>query len=127
MQVMLQRLLVEIGAGPDSDFEELAQLCDGLRRDLLELEVETVNAIGGGPAPARSKTSAADTVGTLVVALSNSAVVVALVGVLRAWVRRGAGRKVTLRLGENSIEISQASAEQQAMLIKSWLDLHDPK
>jgi Effector Associated Constant Component 1 len=124
---MLQRLLVEIGAGPDSDLEELAQLCDGLRLELLELEVETVNAIGGGPAPARAKSSAVDTVGTLVVALSNSAVVVALVGVLRAWVRRGAGRKVTLRLGENSIEVSQASAEQQAILIKSWLDRHDPK
>jgi hypothetical protein len=124
---MLQRLRVEIGAGPDSDFEELALLCEGLRLELLELEVEAVDATGGGPAPLGAKTSAVDTVGTLVVALSNSAVVVALVGVLRAWVRRGAGRTVMLRLGENSIEVSQASAEQQAMLIESWLDRHDPR
>ena len=121
---IIHSIYVEIGAGSDTDTEELAQLSLGLRDELLELDVEAVDGVGGEPVPDGAKGHGSGAVSTLVVALSNSAVVVALSGLLRSWVSRRAGRTVTLRFGEDSIEISEASAEQQAKLIESWLDRH---
>jgi Effector Associated Constant Component 1 len=121
---MLPSLRVEIGGDPGMSAEELAQLSVWLRDELLKLDLDAVEEAASGPPPRGAKGSAADAVGTLIVTLSNSAVLVALAGVLRSWVSRGKGRKVTLRLGADMIEVSEASAEDQARLIASWMDHH---
>lgn len=56
--------------------------------------------------------------------LSDSAVLVALAGVLRSWVSRDRGRKVTIRIGEDSLEVTRASEQEQARLIEAWLERH---
>jgi hypothetical protein len=124
MTEMPQRLVMEIGAGPDADVEELVLLRDGLRDELLGLDVEVVDLIGSDSAPRGAKGKDREAVGALVIALYDSAVVVALVGVLRAWAGRSAGRRVKVHIGEDSIEISQVSAEQRAILIETWLGRH---
>jgi hypothetical protein len=121
---MRKLLLIEIGAGTDSDAEEVELLRLGLRRELLELDIDAADGIVGNAVPHGAKGHSADTAGALVVTLSNSAVIVALVSLLRSWVGRGAGRRVTIRLGEDSIDVSRTSPEQQATLIESWLAEH---
>jgi Effector Associated Constant Component 1 len=66
-------------------------------------------------------------VGSLVVHLSDSAVLVALAGVLREWVRRVASRKVTVRTSddEKSIEIDGASRQDVADALKDWASSHE--
>jgi hypothetical protein len=114
---------VSIEAGPEADDEELARLSRQLRDELLELDVERVD-YRRGPAPDGAKSGAAVSLGTLVIALSDSAVLAAAVGVLRAWVRRGSGRKVTVRLGEDKLEIKGTLDEREAGLIAKFLDQH---
>src|SRR6266446_4260979 len=48
----------------------------------------------------------------------------ALAGVVRSWVGRDRGRKVTVRIGEDSLEVTRASEREQAQLIEAWLGRH---
>jgi hypothetical protein len=116
-------LRVEIGVVVDADPEEVADSILGLRDDLLELDVETVDRAGLRPAPAGARGPAEGT-GALIVTLSDSAVLVALTHVLRSWVSRDRGRKVTIRIGKDSLELTRASEQEQASLVRAWLDQH---
>jgi hypothetical protein len=116
-------LRIEISGDLDTDADELDQSLLRLRDELLELDVDAVDRIAGSTAPPGAKGSA-ELAGTLAVTLSNSAVLVALVRVLQSWIGRGKGRRVAMRLGDDIIEVSETSAEQQAKLIESWVEHH---
>jgi hypothetical protein len=122
----VERVEVGVDAGPDADDEELARLTQRLRDELLELDVERVD-YATGPAPANAKSGAAVGLGTMMVTLSDSAVLAALVGVLRTWVRRGSDRKVTIQLGKDKLEIKGTLDGREAELITRWLDQHAGK
>lgn len=117
----LPALLITIDMGPDATAEELDRSSRQLREELLELELVAVDLAAMVPPP-RSKASAGIDVGSLVVHLSDSTVLVALVGVLREWVRRTASRKVTVRTSddEKSIEIDGASRQDVADALQAW-------
>ena len=106
------------------DLGELAELTAGLREELLELDIDTVEGIAGPELSPGPKGPASDSVGTLIVTLSNSAALVALMGVLRSWISRATGRKITIKRGKDEITVSGLSAEDQEKLIASWLDQH---
>jgi hypothetical protein len=118
-------LRIEIGSDLDADADEADDQLLDLRDELLELDVESVDRLAGSPAPPGARGSA-ELAGTLAVTLSNSAVLVAVVRMLQSWIGRGRGRRVTLRLGDDTIEIDAASAEQQAQLIETWIERHAP-
>jgi hypothetical protein len=120
----LPELRIDIGAGPDSDDEELARLSVELREELLELDVDSVSRAAQTPPPKGAKGLDAGTAGTLLVSLSDSAVIVALIGLVQSWVTRGRGRKATVRIGKDTLEVTGISAEDQAKIIASWLDHH---
>ena len=117
--VSTMRIAIEPESGIDG--EELDQQLRWLREELLELEVEAVDRVSGDTAPDGAKAPAADLASTLVIAFSNSAVLVALVGVLRTWLSRGSGRKVKLQIGADSIEIEGLSTADQDKLIEQWI------
>lgn len=123
---MSHMLLITIGIEASPYDEELAGLCKDLREEILDLDVEDVSLAECGPAPRGAKGQSSSSIDTLLVTLSNSAVIVALVGLLQSWIRRGAGRHVILRLGQDVIEVRNGSSEQETLLVKSWLDHHDP-
>jgi hypothetical protein len=119
-----QAISLHVGIDAEAETDELAQLTAWLREELLELDVDSVEGVADRAAPDRAKGPAGESIGTLIVTLSNSAVLVALAGVLRSWLGRGNGRKVTLRLGDDTLEVSGASPEDQGKLIAFWLDQH---
>jgi Effector Associated Constant Component 1 len=121
-----ERLEVGIDAGPDVNDEELRRLSRRLRAELLEVGVERVD-YGTGLVPSGAKSGTAVSLGTIVVTLSDSAVLAALVGVLRTWARRGSDRKVTIQLGKDKLEIKGTLDEREAGLIARWLDQHAGK
>jgi hypothetical protein len=124
MSRTLRPLSVEIEAGP-GDYER-ARLVLELRSEIARLGLGPVDGGHGSPASDLAKGSGLST-GMLLVGLSNSAGLVALAGVLRAWVSRAGGRKVILRMGKDRIEVTQASSEQQHKLIQAWLEEHAGK
>jgi Effector Associated Constant Component 1 len=117
-------LWIDIGLVQDATPEEMAESTLGLQGELLELDVDAVMPPDAGPPPAGAKGLADGASGTLIVTLSDSAVLVALVGVLRSWVSRDRGRKITIRDGNDSIEVERAAEGEQARLIEAWLDRH---
>jgi len=95
-----------------------------LRDEVRELDDVAVKEVAAGSVPVDAK-GVADGAGALVVTLSDSAVLVALTGVLRSWVGRERGRKIVIRIGEDSVEIENPSEEEQAELVRAWLGRYE--
>lgn len=108
--------------------EELDELSRALREELLGLDVIAVD-LTTAPPPTGSKTASSIDIGTLIPTLSNSAVLVALTGVLKSWVGRVSGRKVTMRFSddEDAIEINGAVRQDVASLLQSWAARHEQR
>jgi hypothetical protein len=119
-------LRVELGAIAEGDPEASTEDIRGLRDELLDLDVLGVDEAGRKVGPPGAK-GLGEATGPLIVTLSDSAVLVALAGVVRSWVSRDRGRRVTLRIGQDSLEITKASEREQARLIEAWLDRHAPQ
>ena len=118
------QIFIEVGLGLEADADELERNSLWLRDELLQLDVESVEPILAEAAPAGAKGSPGGAAGWLVLSLSNSPVAVALAKMLSSWVDRRSGRKVTLRIGDDLLEVSRVSVEDQAKLIAAWLDRH---
>ncbi|MFE7572211.1 hypothetical protein ACFU76_35590 [Streptomyces sp. NPDC057539] len=116
---------VVLEGAQDTDQLELEALALQLRARLLELEVERVELARCQGAPDGSKSGEIFAVGALAVALSP----VALRGVLRlleAWMENRPIRSVRVSLGEDSIDLEVASAEEQQRLVDAFIEAHLP-
>ncbi len=107
------------------DEEELEQDVAQLRLALLELEVESVHAPSGGPAPAGARADGVTEVGALLVTLLGTpGLLESTVGVVSDWLRRRIDRSVEITLDGDALKLSGASRAQQDRLIQAWLDRH---
>jgi hypothetical protein len=110
-----------------ADDERLAVLTGYLRGELLQLDVEDVTALPAGEPPPGSRAFDVATVGALLIALGQSAEGLgSVVAAIRDWLRRGEGtrRTVRLELAGDALELSQASAADQAQLIELFVARH---
>jgi hypothetical protein len=110
-----------------ADAERVAVLTGYLRGELLQLDVEDVTALPAGEPPPGSRAFDVATVGALLVALGQSAEGLrSVVAAVRDWLRRGEGtrRTVRLELAGDALELSQASAADQAQLIELFVARH---
>jgi hypothetical protein len=120
-------LRIDIGDGADRDARYLEALTVRLRAELLRLDVEDVDRIPAGSAPVCAKGPAADSVGSLLVTLSGSATVAALVGLLQSWIARDKGRSVTIQHGKDKIKVDKVPAAELTALIETWINAHGRK
>lgn len=119
------QVAIRADAGPQVDPEELEQLTTTLRRQLLDLDVESVERARIGEPPAGTRAVDVLSLGTLVVSVVRSSTVLqGLVGALQSWVLRSSSRSVKLELDGDTIELSGASAGQQQQLIDLWIVRH---
>lgn len=119
----LRLQLAEEGA----DAERLAALTGYLRGELLQLDVENVTALQAGEPPPGSRVFGVATVGALLIGLGQSANgLSSVVSAIRDWLRRGDGtrRTVRLELDGDTLELSEASAADQAQLIALFVSRH---
>ena len=119
MDAELRLSLVEAGA---SD-EELEAAGGSVREELLALDVTSVRAMPGGPAPDGARGLDAATLGAMLVSLpATPPVLAAVVDVLRRWIGRSDGkRSVRIEIAGDSLELSRVSDEEQTLLIEDWL------
>jgi Effector Associated Constant Component 1 len=114
---------VELGV-PDADPAELDEITAKLRRELLELDVDSVERAPAGEAPDGSR-GIPLALGALVVKFAAPKLLAALVGVIKSWAsRHGGARSVKLTMNGDSLEVTGASSEEQDRLIESWIDRH---
>jgi Flp pilus assembly CpaE family ATPase len=112
--------LAEAGADP----ERLDDLTIQLREELLALDVDDVERVQGGEAPAGSRSIELAAVGALLVTLKESTDVVAsVVNTIREWLRRDPepARTVRVTIGDRTIELSAASSQQQDRLVAEFV------
>lgn len=119
-------MTVTLQGAPDSDSVELDELTLQLRADLLDFEVDRVEPVRIQEAPAGSKPGDTIAMGVLAVTLSS----VALRGVFRlleTWMTNRPIRKVRVVFGDDSIELEEASAEDQRRLVDAFIEAHEPR
>lgn len=118
-------LAAVLDAGPDSDAEELLQLTQRLRGELLELDVDTVALQTEGEAPEGAKGLDLLAMGGLVVQFAlTSGVLKSVVDTTVAWLGRQQARSVKLTLDGDTLELTGVSSAEQQRLSELWVARH---
>ncbi len=110
-----------------ADAQRLAMLTGYLRAELLQLDVDNVTTPRAGEVPPDARAVDVAVIGALLVALGQSAEGLrSVVSVIRGWLRRDQGthRTVRLELDGDTLELSQASADDQEQLIELFVSRH---
>lgn len=110
-----------------ADVERLDTLTGYLRDQLLQLDVDDVTRTRVGDPPPGTRAFDVTAVGGLLVSLGKSAEVLrSVIAAIRSWLGSGDGvrRSVRLEIGEDALEISEASVTQQERLIQLFIDRH---
>lgn len=116
-------LRLEIALEPDADAAELEYATTQLRHELLELDVDSVDLPAGAPPPADTRGLELAALGTLLVGAGRAAVG-PIMQAVQSWVARRSSRSVKITIDGDSIELSNASQEEQRRLLESFLARH---
>ena len=118
------RLLLSIATDPKTDKQEMEELGRHLRKELLELEVGSVDQVRAENAPNGAKGDAV-TLGTLLVTLAASGgVLTTLINTVQSWLTRQERHSVTLEVGGDKLVLTSVSSEQQQQLIDDFVSHH---
>ena len=124
MDQHLVTLAVQVAVGPDGDAEEAARATLQLRRELLDLDVDAVEAPQAGRPPPGSKGVDVAALGALVVNIADSQLLAAVVTAVRSWLAGSSRRSIKLQLGGDALELSGVSSKEQRRLTDEWLARH---
>lgn len=120
-----QELTAQLDAGPNQDAEEVFELTQGLRGELLELDVDTVELGADGEAPAGSKGPELLAIGGLAIRFAlQSSVLKSVVDTTVAWLGRQRARSVKLTLDGDTLELTGVSSNEQSRLVDQWIARH---
>jgi hypothetical protein len=119
-----QTLGVQVAVGPDGDAEEVAQATLQLRRELLDLDVDSIEIQRAGEPPPGSRAVDVATLGALVVNLADSQLLAAVVAAIRSWLAGSPRRSIKLELGGDALELTGVSSREQRRLTDEWLARH---
>ncbi|MFH0520726.1 hypothetical protein ACHBTE_26560 [Streptomyces sp. M41] len=125
MDSTLHILVREEGA----DAERLEDLTRYLREELRRLDVDDVRAAPGPPAPPGARVVDVAQIGALLVSLGASVTALnQVMTVLRDWLGRFRTGRPTLKvtMGDDVLEISEASDEQVAQAFALFVQRHAP-
>ncbi len=122
MSAELRLGVVEDGA----DNERLEGLSLQLRRELLGLDVASVEPDRSGTAPEGTRGGLVAMAGVLVVSLQPTVQAVAgVIATVRDWMRRtGGNRTVKIEIGGDVLELTGASDQVQQRLVDDWIKRH---
>jgi hypothetical protein len=111
---------------PDADDEELERSARQLRAELLNLDAESVTLVRSGETAAGAKVADPVTVGAIIVALSASGgVLTTLIDTVGDWLaRRSSAHKVVVTIEGDTIELDNATADEQRDIVKAYIHRH---
>jgi hypothetical protein len=116
------QLTLHIDAGPEADEEEQARLAQHLRQSLLETDVDTVEQVHSGRAPAGAKGDPV-TLATLAVTLAPIALA-EVMKALQAWLSRNERASVSMESGGEKILVTGTPSKAQQQLIDAFVNRH---
>jgi hypothetical protein len=117
---------VLLEADPGLAAEDHEKLARQLRKELLELDVESVTLCPGDAEVFGAKVADPVTIGAVIVAMSASGgVFTSLIGALHQWLSRSAKTlKISVTVEGDTIELDKASPEQQQRLVDAFIRRH---
>ncbi len=116
----VERLMLKINAGPEVDYEKLADISLQLKENLLELDVETVDLVGEGKVPVDAKAGEPVIWGTLLLTLSVEALK-AVISYIQSWLGVTGCRSVELEISGNKLKVTRISSKEQQHLIDTYI------
>jgi hypothetical protein len=121
-------LLVVLEPGAGADAEEIDRLGRSLRRELRSLDVDDVSPVASAEVPAGAKGVDVAAATELLVTLSASGGVFAMVvATVKDWLaRRSGGHKITLSIDGDTLELDGASPAERAELVDTFVRRHLP-
>lgn len=115
------QVLLNLNVGSELDAEEKELVTRQLREELMRLDVDGVDFVKSGKAPAKAKGDPI-TWGTLLLTLAASGgVLTTLIGVVQSWLTRHNQRSISLEVNGNKIDVDDITSEDQKRLIDSWI------
>jgi hypothetical protein len=115
---------VQVAVRLDGDAEEVAQATLQLRRELLDLDVDVVEAAGAGEPPPGARAVDIAALGALVVNIADPQLLAAVVSAVRSWLAASSRRSIKLQLGGDALELTVLSSKEQRRLADEWLARH---
>ena len=113
---------IRIDGAAGSDQEELATLGQRLRRDIQQLDVDTVDFVHEGSAPAGAKGDPA-AIASLAVTLA-PIVLKSLFDLLQSWSARHNNASITIEMGSDKLTMTGSPSKEQLALIQAVLQKH---
>jgi|Tabmets5t2r1_1033131.scaffolds.fasta_scaffold131705_1 hypothetical protein len=115
---------IQVAVGPDDDAEQVAEATLGLRRELLDLDVDAVELPRGGEPPPGTRAVELAALGALVVTFAQSGMLTPVVAAIQGWLGRSQQRSVKLELDGDVLELTGVSSRDQQRLVDEWLRRH---
>lgn len=113
------QIMLHLNAGGVADADEQAQLSQRLRLEIRELDVDAVDWVRAGDAPAGAKGDVA-TLGTLAVTLAPT-LITPLMGMLSSWLSRHERASVTVESGGQKLVVTGSPSAQQQQLVEAFI------
>ncbi len=120
---MTEALAIQLSES-GSDPARVDELTTRLRAELLNLDVEDVEKVSGGPAPDGSRGVELAAIGALLVTIQEAGpAITGVVNTIREWLKRDPEptRSVTMTLGDKTIVLTAASDAQQDQLVAEFI------
>lgn len=118
---------LEINLSIDDDISplELEELTAAMRRELLQLDVQSVDRVSAGPPPDGAKGIELAELGALIVSIGKATPVLGqVVSVIEAWAARSPNRTVKLTLDGDTLELDGVSEREQRQVVRDWMARH---
>jgi hypothetical protein len=117
---------LQLDGDPGLHPEDRERLTQRLRRELLDLDVDSVTLARGEGDVKGAKVADPVTLGAIVVALSASGgVLPSVIATVRDWLYRSSqAHKISITIGDDKIELDKATADQQQALVQAYCLRH---
>ncbi len=119
MDIQSTKVVLRINAGPGADSEEESSLTERLQREIADLDVDAVERVRSGAAPAGAKGDPV-TLATLAVTLAPIALK-SVTDLLQSWLSRHERASVTLESGGTKITLTGTPSQDQMRMVEDWV------
>jgi hypothetical protein len=118
---------IQVELGPDADDEEVAEATLQLRRELLDLDVDSVDLPTAGQPPPGTRGVELAALGALLVSVTQSQLLAPVLAAVRSWLGGSPQRSIKLELEGDTLELTGISSTEQRRLVDELLQRHTPR
>jgi hypothetical protein len=125
MSADLMHVALRLEGGRDADALEIDQLTSGLRQQLLETDVLSVDRVQAGDAPPGSRGDPVMLLGGLLItALKSPEAIKAVIGTIQSWLASHQTHTIELQLDGDTLKVTGPSTAEQQQLVELFVERH---